>query len=92
MANEALKEMDKEARDRAFYTAVMSDVVMSEAFSLNQCHGTDEVNEWIARVRYSLLQFMRSGATEKKIIAEDFGMWFLSNAEFFVNEVADLEY
>lgn len=89
---EALKEMDQEARDRAFYSAVMSDTVISDAFSLNVAHNTDEMAEWIARVRYELLNFMRADGAQKKMVAEDFGMWFLANAETFVNEVAELEY
>jgi hypothetical protein len=89
---DALKEMDQEARDRAFYNAVMSDTVISDAFSLNTTHNTNEMSEWTARVRYSLLQFMRADKTGKRMVAEDFGMWFLANAETFVNEVADLEY
>lgn len=89
---EALNEMDQEARDRAFYSAVMSDAVISDAFSLNVANNNNEADEWIARVRYELLNFMRADGAQKKMVAEGFGMWFLANAEAFVNGVAELEY
>lgn len=67
-----------------FYTRVMSDDVIGDAFSWD---AAQDIKKQVVILRYLLLKYISGDEHTKAIVAHDVGRLFLDNAQVFIGDI-----